>query len=158
MPEKKKQPKFPGDVKVIKPSANFNKEKAKLEQESETLVDNLLASEWQPSTSRPRSDMLGYFVVLRWYNKQKQWVPLYLSYGAIQNQLNKIFSGKQSSAIGKYLSSFSKEDRKLIWVKWIKDESEDNTCIDMENALRVIALNGKACGAMRLTSAIGYFA
>ena len=87
-------------------------------QETEKFVDSLLESDWQPYCGRPRNDLVGYFVIFQWRNKERLWVPLLADDGKIANRLNKIFSVKNNEPISKYLTSFPKVHRNLIWIKW----------------------------------------
>ena len=90
-------------------------------QEAESCADRLALASWQSYKSQPRSDGFGYFVVLRWFNKEKAWVPLFMNYGIVSSCLARLFSTREATPICKYLSSFPHSERKLLWVKWLID-------------------------------------
>ena len=90
-------------------------------QEAESCADRLAQASWQSYKSRPRSDGFGYFLVLRWFSKEKAWVPLFMNYGIVSSCLAKLFSTREATPICKYLSSFPHSERKLLWVKWLID-------------------------------------
>lgn len=140
MPEKKKNVKLPtGASSELMVSTGVWKKN--WSEKAEVLADSLAKAEWQPFSSRPRGDLTGFFVIFRWYPKQGTWVPLYMQHGSVCSLLSKITGGKEASyaPISKYLSSFPRSERKLLWVKWLqqpptlKDE-EPVTCEEVLSA------------------------
>ena len=95
-------------------------------QKAESCVDSLYSALWQKYTSRP-INLEGYFVILRWYNADKQWVTLYFDHGNIREKLNNIFCHhKPKTAISKYVTSISKTDKKkILALKWIPYPDEE---------------------------------
>ena len=95
-------------------------------QRAEQLAEQLAKAEWHGYSSRPRTrkECSGYFVVLRWYGKEKVWVPLYMQHGNISNLLAKVYGRRKSTPICKYLSSFPRTQRNLLQVKWVLEPSD----------------------------------
>ncbi|XP_041361746.1 uncharacterized protein LOC121377727 [Gigantopelta aegis] len=140
MPKKEKNIKLPVNAGPVKPNPPASiKNEATYKKEVEKFVDSLLESDWHPYCGRPRSDLHGYFVIFRWVNKDKLWVPLFADVGQVTNRINQIFSGKHAEPISRYLSSFPKEHRKLIWIKWQQLALEEELP-ELDEVLKVVAM------------------
>ncbi|XP_076456423.1 uncharacterized protein LOC143290795 [Babylonia areolata] len=123
MSEKKKAIKLPAGASLeLKVSESGKKQWT---EEAESLAERLAKAEWHSYSSRPRGESNGYFVVLHWYNKEKVWVPLYMQHGNVGSQLAKLFNNREATPICKYLSSFPRTQRKLLWLKWVLDLPSD---------------------------------
>ena len=46
-----------------------------------TLVQTMMSSEWHPFGSHPHNDVEGFYVIMRWFAKEKSWVPLFVGGG-----------------------------------------------------------------------------
>lgn len=105
----------------------------------EEFVDQLMDSEWHSYCSRPQREIHGYYVIFRWFPRESQWVVLYVGHGPVSSLVTQHFSGKQRTAISVYLSSFPKEARNLVWIKWVKDPFHPYETMRLDDILTVVA-------------------
>lgn len=128
--------KLPNGATQLKRCADSVKN-AKVDEKVVEFVKTLAESEWEPFSARPKTDITGFYLICRWYPRDSTWVILYAGYGHIHACLDHHFGGHERTPIGNYLSSFTKEARSLIWLKWQKEPAKEN--IRLEDVLEVLA-------------------
>ncbi|KAL8586568.1 hypothetical protein ACOMHN_053921 [Nucella lapillus] len=145
MPEKKKCTKLPAGASEELKACEGGKKR--WTEEAESLAERLAKAEWHSYSSRPPrgtggGESSGYFVILHWYVKEKVWVPIYMQRGNVGSQLARLFSPRDPTPICKYLSSFPRTQRKLLFVKWVMDlpaESASKTRVPFGEVLQAFS-------------------
>lgn len=104
----------------------------------EDFCDAMAESDWQPFCARPKHDIVGFYVICRWYKEEESWAMMYVGKGHIKERLDMHFLGKQKHPITMYLSSFPKQSRNLLWLKWMKDPFHPYEGMALDDVINVL--------------------
>lgn len=132
--------KFPKDAIPLKKLEEETPAKKNIPKEVEDLCDSIMNSEWNAWSTRPSGELFGYLVIAKWYPKLHSWALLYVARGHVRGTMSKFFSGRGQSPIGRYVSSFSKTDRALLWAKWVKDPYFPYESVHLEDLISAMGV------------------